>query len=117
MSDALSAQMVDPLEQLQHHQSALPVAGRGHRQVLSQRARIAEVQKETECRQITILYLRMRGFVLVSLFVSEQDTPQIISIIFCGGMGNGPRNNTFILIVDPDQAADQGFVSSFSLRL
>lgn len=47
MSDALSAQVVDALEELQHHQGALPAARRGLFQVLSQCAWVAVTQKKT----------------------------------------------------------------------
>lgn len=47
VSNALSAQVVDPLQELQHHQRALPAAWRGRFQVLSQRAGVAIAQKTT----------------------------------------------------------------------
>lgn len=39
--------MVDPLEELQHHQRALPASWCGHFQELSQRAGIAVAQEKT----------------------------------------------------------------------
>lgn len=48
MGDALSAQMVDGLQELQQHQGLLPAAGLGPCQELSQRVGVTRTQNQTE---------------------------------------------------------------------
>lgn len=50
MGDALSAQMVDGLQELKHHQGLLPAAGPGPCQELSQRVGVTRTQDKTEQR-------------------------------------------------------------------